>query len=454
MDSQREARAALEEFRLRDWRETGRELGRGSYAAVIEVDYKGLKCAGKKIYRVLHEQGVGNLVSRFEEECRLLSQLRHPHVVQFLGIYFDQDTNLPVLVMEFLPVTLAQCLDTYGVLPEEINYGILRDVALGLRYLHEQPRPIVHRDLSANNVLLTRDMRAKISDLGVARILRLNRAQMSRMTVGPGTVSYMPPEALVPNPRYGIKVDIFSYGVMMVHSLSGRWPLPGESVRVDPNNSSNLIAVSEAGRRQEYLEDIRQDHPLMQLILLCLSNSPDDRPTASDIAEQVSEVASRVPPSFPNKVEMMDRIRAETEQRETLTGENERLLREKEVADRQQEAQAREVEQLRQQVTDQGRRIGTDQQEKNSLMRQIRGLNQEKEAADQQKAAKFLEVEDLRLQVTDLQLDLAQLNDSLVSQGTNPPSSTTGTSGYTGCKGSKSPSSATGIRSTAAGKAN
>ena len=208
--------------------------------------------------------------------------------------------------MEFLPVSLAQCLDTYGVLPEEINYGILRDVALGLRYLHEQPRPIVHRDLSANNVLLTRDMRAKISDLGVARILRLNRAQMSRMTVGPGTVSYMPPEALVPNPRYGIKVDIFSYGVMIVHSLSGRWPLPGESVRVDPNNSSNLIAVSEAGRRQEYLDDIRQDHPLMQLILLCLSNSPDDRPTASDITGQVSEVASCVPPLFPNKDDGQD----------------------------------------------------------------------------------------------------------------------------------------------------
>ena len=90
-----------------------------------------------------------------------------------------------------------------------------------------------------------------------------------------------------------------------------------------------------------------------------------------------------------------------------------RLRREKEVADRQQEAQASEVEQLRQQVTDQGRRIETEQREKNSLMRQIRGLNQEKEATDRQKVAKSLEVEDLRLQVTDLQLDLAQLNDSL-----------------------------------------
>ena len=85
MDSQRDAQAALERYRLLNVQETGRELGRGSYAAVVEVDYKGLRCAGKKIYRVLYEQGVGDLVRRFEEECRLLSQLRHPHIVQFLG---------------------------------------------------------------------------------------------------------------------------------------------------------------------------------------------------------------------------------------------------------------------------------------------------------------------------------------------------------------------------------
>ena len=128
-------------LRLSDVEETGRELGRGSYAAVVEVDYKGLKCAGKKIHRVLYEDGEGDLIQRFEEECRLLSQLRHPHIVQFLGVYFgEEDTNVPVLVMEFLPTTLAQTLDRYDRLPEEINYSILRDVSLGLRYLHERPR--------------------------------------------------------------------------------------------------------------------------------------------------------------------------------------------------------------------------------------------------------------------------------------------------------------------------
>ena len=57
--------------------------------------------------------------------------------------------------MEFLPTTLTQCLDRYGVMPKEINCSILQNVVVGLRYLHDRHDPIIHRDLSANNVLLT-----------------------------------------------------------------------------------------------------------------------------------------------------------------------------------------------------------------------------------------------------------------------------------------------------------
>ena len=126
---QPDVRAALQRYQLHGVRETGEELGRGSYAAVVEVDYKGMRCAAKKIYSILSQRGEGDrLVARFEEECRLLGALRHPHIVQFLGIYFDPATDLPVLVMEFLPTTLSQCVERYGRLPAEICYAILRDV--------------------------------------------------------------------------------------------------------------------------------------------------------------------------------------------------------------------------------------------------------------------------------------------------------------------------------------
>ena len=90
----------------------------------------------------------------------------------------------------------------HGILPKEIGYSIFHDVALGLCYLHSQTPSIIHRDLSSNNVLLASNMTAKISDMGVARILNLTPLQVSRMTQTPGTAAYMPPEVMIANPKY------------------------------------------------------------------------------------------------------------------------------------------------------------------------------------------------------------------------------------------------------------
>ena len=201
------AASTLRRFELDEVRDTGREVGYGSYAVVKELKFRGLKCVGKKIHDILFNsatpQEQAAMLERFAGECELLGGLHHPCIVQFLGVCFEQGSPLPVLVMEYLHTTLSACLERYGVLPKEISYGILRDVALGLRYLHEHSPPIIHRDLSANNVLLTSNMNAKISDLGVAKILNLIPAQMTQMTQmkAPGTPCYMPPEALMAKPK-------------------------------------------------------------------------------------------------------------------------------------------------------------------------------------------------------------------------------------------------------------
>jgi len=172
--------SGLRRFKLDGVRDTGRVVGHGSYAVVKELKFRGLKCVGKKIHDILFNsatpQEQAAMLERFAGECELLSGLHHPCIVQFLGVCFEQGSPLPVLVMEYLHTTLSACLESYGVLPKEITYGILRDVALGLCYLHELSPPIIHRDLSANNVLLTSNMNAKLSDLGVAKILNLTPA--------------------------------------------------------------------------------------------------------------------------------------------------------------------------------------------------------------------------------------------------------------------------------------
>ena len=292
---------ALQQYTLQGVRETGDELGRGSYAA---------KCAAKKLHlhQALYEQGIGYAARRFQEECAILSRLRHPNIVQFLGVYEQSCSMLPALEWSTSPaMTLAQCLDKYGVLPNEIGYSVLNDVALALSYFHQHSPPVIHRDLSANNVLLTPGMTAKISDLGVAKIL-VNPSQTRTMTQTPGTWCYMPPETLEPKPKYDCKVDVFSFGVMMVHLFSGQWPFPTKPVKVDPNDDSRMIPQSEADRRRECLDAIGRDHPLMNLMLGCLHNSSARRPEAVEILTQASRVAAQFPSSSENKVELLQQL--------------------------------------------------------------------------------------------------------------------------------------------------
>ena len=402
----------FESYRLSGVQLTEEEFGRGSYAVVLRLEYRGLKCAGKQLYPVLYEQGVGDTVCRFEEECRLLAQMRHPNIVQFIGVYFEEGSRVPILVMEFLPTTVARCMDTYGVLPEEVSYSILHDVALGLYHLHSQTPPIIHRDLSANNVLLATNMTAKISDLGVARILNLTPQQMSRMTSTPGTPAYMPPESMRANPKYNARMDEFSYGILMIHVLCGKWPLPVcEAARPDPQNPDQLIPVSEADRREEYLRDIGNANPLMDLILRCVSNNPVRRARAAEIIQRMADMVHQFPPSFTDRVEMLQRIETEGNEKQTLRGENRRLVAE---AERHQA----EVEQVRAEVTAelnaQNTAAQTQLRRENQRLEKLAQYRQEEIESSQ--LAHSLEIEQTRVQLAHteaLQSDLESQNETL-----------------------------------------
>ena len=228
-----------------------------------------------------------------------------------------------------MTLTLYTC--RYGVLPEAISYGILHDVALGLRYLHEHSPSIIHRDLSANNVLLTSSMNGKISDLGVAKILNITPAQMTQRmsTQAPGTPCYMPPEALLAKPTYTSKIDSYSYGVMMIHVLCGRWPFPADAFRPDPQNPDGLVPVSEIDRRVEYLQDISHVHPLMGLIRQCLSNFPKRRPEVSEIFYQITDIMSRASLTHQSKMEMQTQIDSLEDQLFTENQEKQSLIAQK-----------------------------------------------------------------------------------------------------------------------------
>ena len=173
-------------------------------------------CAGKTIHEALVDVeniGAENIAQKYVQECRLMAGLRHPNVTQFLGLCFLPPATLPVLLMERLEGSLDDLLETTPNIPLALKRSILEDVARGLLYLHKQDPPIIHRDLTAKNVLLTSSFAAKITDLGNSRIVNLQPGQLARtMSQLPGTLAYMPPEALSMVSRYGPSLDIFSFG--------------------------------------------------------------------------------------------------------------------------------------------------------------------------------------------------------------------------------------------------
>ena len=152
-------------------------------------------------------------------------------------------------------------------------------------------------------------------------------------------------------------MDTFSFGVMMVHVLSGKWPFPGEAVRTNPKDPNKLIVVSEYDRRESTITLIQATHPLMSLIKRCLSNSPSLRPTTCKIHEQVSTVAKDSPPSFSNKAVMLETIKVLREEnkymkmkkKETRV-ENDTITMERDIAVAENAALTLEVEKLQEEM--------------------------------------------------------------------------------------------------------
>ena len=159
----------LRAFHLQNVRVTGRKIGSGAYGSVEEAEFPGSTCAIKKIHDIFQDRSeipedeIQKAAGQFIQECRLMSTLRHPHIVQFLGICTLPGSRLPALVMERLLTSLHDLLETRPNIPLGLKRSFLYDTARGLTYLHTRSPPLIHRDLSARNVLLNSAMTAKIS---------------------------------------------------------------------------------------------------------------------------------------------------------------------------------------------------------------------------------------------------------------------------------------------------
>ena len=226
---------------LSDVQHTGTIVGVGSYSSVEEVSVP-VDAAAKTVHGYLPDDRES--AAQFLRVCKLMSTIRHPNIVQFLGVCYSSDSRVPALVMERMLTNLHSLLMLQPDPPSPPSVtgnstplalskiSVLHDVASGLAYLHGQSPPIIHRNLSARNVLLNSAMVAKIADL-----LRTN--SLSRARPSAEASVYMPSDA-----EEGTSTDIFSFGVIALFTFGGVFPCDLEPASYYDEKSESMVYTS------------------------------------------------------------------------------------------------------------------------------------------------------------------------------------------------------------------
>ena len=196
------------------------------------------------------------------------------------------------MVMELMDTSLKKYVKTPNV-SMKLEISILHDISQGLSFLHNRISPIIHRDLSPNNILLSSDSVAKISDLGVAKVVKADskRTQAKLIfTKTPGTIHFMPPEALTDKPAYSTSLDIFSYGGLVLHVVNQEWPEPTDVIKYG-SGMKPVKVLTEIECSQKYLDMMTADaEALKSLVVRCLHNDPAKRPTTANVLKILKEL--------------------------------------------------------------------------------------------------------------------------------------------------------------------
>ena len=162
------------------------------------------------------DETAAEVTSKYMNACRILSDLHHPNINQFLGLCFIQDHPLPMIVTEKLEGNLHSLLETVANIPMMLKRSLLEDVARGLHYLHTFNPVITHGVLTARNVLYTSSLTAKITDISNTQLVKFQVVQA--LSVSMEVLSYMPSDAAYQN--CGPKQDIFSFGPLALFTLT------------------------------------------------------------------------------------------------------------------------------------------------------------------------------------------------------------------------------------------
>ena len=249
------------------------EMDRGAWGTVAQGKFQGQIVAVKWPHPAILNE---HTVERLRREVRILAHVRHPNLLRFIAAVFDDQVPYqpPLIITGLLDTNLRKAYEN-GRLLNSNKVPIFRDVAYALHYLHDYQQPIIHRDVSAPNVLMKElpngMWKAKVSDFGSANLASLAQ------TMGEGAIIYAAPETnplanpgTLPPPQ-STKIDVYSYGVLLCEVVTTQFPDPAQY--------------------QGMLLQIRSQWLFMyELIVRCTKRNPDERPTMAQVLDKLNEL--------------------------------------------------------------------------------------------------------------------------------------------------------------------
>ncbi|XVE69281.1 hypothetical protein DITRI_Ditri09bG0139200 [Diplodiscus trichospermus] len=287
-------------------------IGSGGYGVVYKAVLPlGQAVAVKKLHQC-EEIMFSNNVKAFESEIRALSEIRHRNIVQLYG--FCLHSKHSFLVYEFVERGSLRMVLSNKEDAEKLDWkkrlNVVKGLANALSYMHhDHSPPIVHRDISSNNVLLDLEYEAHVSDFGTARLLKPDSSNWTSLA---GTFGYIAPE-LAYTMKIDEKCDVYSFGVLTIEILMGMHP--GDLLSCLSSSASTSASTSTStlkpNGQQILLKDVidqRLSQPANEvtkevvstwkLAIACLNANPQLRPTMQQVVQALNHQSLPLPKSF------------------------------------------------------------------------------------------------------------------------------------------------------------
>ncbi|KAK2658124.1 hypothetical protein Ddye_011176 [Dipteronia dyeriana] len=257
-------------------------IGRGGYGNV----YKAQLPSGKIIaLKKFHHSEIFEeplFLKSFENEAHVLSEIRHRNIVKLYGFCIHKKCMF--LVYEYMEKGSLSRILRNDVEAVELDWirrlRIIKGIAHALAYLHHNcTSPIIHRDISCNNILLNSESEAFVADFGLARLLH---SDSSNRSIIAGTYGYMAPE-LAYTMIVTEKCDVYSFGVVTLEILMGRHP-----AELLSSFDQNIMLIDVLDPRPNPPEDqmVVQDIAIISTIAFaCLLSDPRPRPTMKHVSQ-------------------------------------------------------------------------------------------------------------------------------------------------------------------------